>query len=38
MEFGYRDLVIGTNLWTNDPKGEGSGVDKEGRSRILGHN
>jgi RHS repeat-associated protein len=38
MEFGYKKFVIGTNLWTNDPKGEKSAVDNEGRSKVWGRN
>jgi RHS repeat-associated protein len=38
MEFSYKKFVIGTNLWTNDPKGEKSAVDNEGRSKVWGRN
>jgi len=27
VEIGYKDFVIGTTLYTNDPDGDGSGVD-----------
>jgi len=37
LEFGYRDFVIGTNLWTNDPAGEGSEVNSS-HSRLWGKN
>jgi RHS repeat-associated protein len=30
LEFGYGDFVLGTNLWTNDPEGEGSLIDPNG--------
>jgi RHS repeat-associated protein len=32
IEFGYGDFVVGTNLWTNDPEGDGSLVDPNGKN------
>lgn len=32
VEFEYKDFVFGAQVYTNDPKGEGSGIDLNGKN------
>ncbi|GGM82625.1 hypothetical protein GCM10010967_12860 [Dyadobacter beijingensis] len=34
VEIGIGNIVIGTRLYNNDPKGEGQGFDKDGKDRM----